>query len=288
MSDLHPSARSFIDSAKRREAPLPEEVRGRVHRSVLRRVAAVAAAVTTTTSTSVAAKAGALVGVFASPLVATATLSGLVGAGFLVVSAVSKPSAPPRLPPLATATHEVAHPVPAPAATLVPLPPEPAMSAATPNESLEVPARPARLPTPAMALAPAKTPDRQDRDTPEATELPPPVNASGPAALAEPPRPRPMSDDLVVELDLLREVHSALRARQADRALALLDRYDRGGRTGPLDEEAQAARVSALCQLGRQTDARAALARFAARWPGSVLTTQLESSCFTRGGAGGE
>jgi hypothetical protein len=95
-----------------------------------------------------------------------------------------------------------------------------------------------------------------------------------------------MSDDLAAELDLLRQVHAALRARQADRALVLLDRYDRTVRAGRLDEEAQAARVSALCQLGRQTEARAVLARFAVRWPGSVLATRLQSGCFTPGAPG--
>jgi hypothetical protein len=95
-------------------------------------------------------------------------------------------------------------------------------------------------------------------------------------------------DDLAAQLDLLREVHAALRARQADRALALLDRYDRTVRAGPLDEEAQAARVSALCQLGRQADARGALARFAERWPGSVLTTRLQSGCFAGGAPAGD
>jgi hypothetical protein len=110
----------------------------------------------------------------------------------------------------------------------------------------------------------------------------------GAADLSEPPRRLPMPDDLAAELDLLREVHSALRAWQADRALALLDRYDRLGRPGPLDEQAQAARVSALCQLGRATDARAALDRFVARWPGSVLATRLQSGCFAPDPTGGD
>jgi hypothetical protein len=318
MSRLHPSARSLIDSAKRREAPLPEEVRGRVHRSVLRRAAALAAAVTTTTSTSVAAKAGALVAALASPLVASATLGGLVGVGFLIDAAVSKAPAP-KLQHLPTPTmQEVARPSYAPLLPSLPLPsatppilprasvvapegrpPSDGPDSRTRSVRLRAPA-PAPAPAPASGSAPASAPapvanlagasgstlvETPFRGSTDGTEN----GASAPAStLDAPPRRQPMSDDLAVELDLLREVHAALRARQADRALVLLDRYDRTVRAGPLDEEAEAARVSALCQLGRQTDARGALARFAARWPGSVLATRLQSGCFAAGASRGE
>jgi hypothetical protein len=319
MSGLHPSARSLIESAKRREAPLPEEVRGRVHRSVLRRAAALAAAVTMTTSTSVAAKVGALVTALAGPLVASATLGGLVGVAFLVNAAVSKPAIPKLQPPLAPAMQQIARTSSAPLLPILPLssattPILPCASVVAPemmppSDGPDVRTRSVRLPVPARGL------DREDRGTnAAATSEPPPVadlhgasgsalleaplrgstggienGASAPAStLADPPRRQPMSDDLAAELDLLRAVHAALRARQADRALVLLDRYDRTVRAGPLDEEAQAARVAALCQLGRQTDARGALARFAAWWPGSVLATRLQSGCFAPGGPGGD
>jgi hypothetical protein len=323
MSGLHPSARSLIESAKRREAPLPEEVRGRVHRSVHRRAAALAAAVTVTTSTSVAAKAGALMAALAGPLVASATLGGLVGVGFLVDAVVSKPPAPKLQHPLAPVVQEVARTSSAPLLPILPLPSAtaPVLPPASvvapevrpPGDGHDVRTRSVRLPAFAPANATARAPEREDRGTnaPAASEPPPaadlPVASAfaetplrdstdgienGASAraptLADPPRRPPISDDLAAELDLLRQVHAALRARQADRALVLLDRYDRTVRAGPLDEEAQAARVSALCQLGRQADARGALARFAARWPGSVLATRLQSGCFASGAPGGD
>jgi hypothetical protein len=85
--------------------------------------------------------------------------------------------------------------------------------------------------------------------------------------------------DLSADLDLLRQVHAALRGGRPEAALSLLDRAGRGLEGGPLAEEAQAARVSALCQLGRVAEARAATDRFLISWPSSPLATRLRGRC---------
>jgi len=132
-------------------------------------------------------------------------------------------------------------------------------------------------------LAPAKNVQRAPGPTPAETSprASPDMGATGALepAPADAPVPRPKASELAAELDLLHQVHAALRARHADRALALLDRWGRSVGPRPLDEEAEAARVSALCQLGRDSDARVAIERFVAQWPGSPLAARLQGGC---------
>src|SRR3979409_131952 len=90
-----------------------------------------------------------------------------------------------------------------------------------------------------------------------------------------PAGPAPAAADLATAVELLRRVHGALHGGQAGRALELL-RESAIVLDGPLAEEAQAARVSALCQLGREADARVAVDRFVAVWPGSPLAARLQ------------
>ncbi len=63
----------------------------------------------------------------------------------------------------------------------------------------------------------------------------------------------------------------------------MIDRGGKGLEAGPLAEEAQVARVSALCQLGRVADARAATDRFIVAWPTSPLATRLRGGCAVLG-----
>ena len=321
MSGLHPSARSLIESAKRREATLPEEVRGRVHRSVLRRATALAAAVATTTSTTVAAKASALVGALATPLVVSATLSGLAGVAFLVATAVSRPPTAARPAPPPTTTEQLARRSAAPSHLLlpehatVPFPPEPTAPELGPPSGgtyLHAPSAPQSVPV--VAPAPAKTPAHDEPavnagrtpsragapaygteggSEPSPTEAPAgggpdvtPRGATGSALPLADSRPNEaIANALASELDLLHRVHAALRSRQADRALTLLDCATT---PGPLDEEVEAARVSALCQLGRDADARVVVDRLVAKWPGSPLATRLQGGCAGLGATAGD
>jgi hypothetical protein len=295
MSDLHPTARSLIESAKRRETTLPDEVRGRVHRSVVRRAAALGAAVATTTSASVVARAGALVGALAKPLLASAAVGSLAGAAFLVAAAASRPPAQVQRAPGAPITQPVARashgrPVaPSPEAAMTPAVAPTKMS---PNRDPDLNAR-----APASASTLSKTPSKTDPDLSAmaATGGPPPLTSAASLAATPSPAPAtapilatvpadvphtsPTTDDLAAELGLLHDVHRALRAGQPDRALALLDRSATLLERGAMAEQAHAARVSALCQLGRVADARAEIERFVARWPASPLAVRLEGGC---------
>jgi hypothetical protein len=94
------------------------------------------------------------------------------------------------------------------------------------------------------------------------------------------------TDGLAVQLQRLREVHAALRGRQPERALTLLDQSASSLDAGPFAEEARAARVSALCQLGRGSEARSAFDQFLAAWPRSPLAVRLPEDCSALGGAG--
>jgi hypothetical protein len=85
--------------------------------------------------------------------------------------------------------------------------------------------------------------------------------------------------DLSMQLTLLHLVHGALRDGQPARALSYLDRHGAMPPGGPLTEEADAARISALCKLGRESDAHAAMERFVSAWPGSPLVTRMQVGC---------
>jgi hypothetical protein len=71
-----------------------------------------------------------------------------------------------------------------------------------------------------------------------------------------------------------------MQGGDAARALALLEEQSAGG--AQLREERAAARILALCQLGRADEARAAAAAFLAERPSSPLTDRVRASCAGR------
>jgi hypothetical protein len=89
-------------------------------------------------------------------------------------------------------------------------------------------------------------------------------------------------DPLHAEIRDLRVAQQALRQGEGTRVLALLDQQDRGYVRGAMQEERTAARVLALCQIGRVDEARAAAEGFEQRWPKSSLMARLRNSCWTR------
>jgi len=111
---------------------------------------------------------------------------------------------------------------------------------------------------------------------------PPPPHAAAPApspsiapAPATPAAADP--DTLAAETHRLREARAALKGGDASRALSLLDEQSAAG--PQLREERAAARVLALCDLGRVDDARAAAARFLAESPRSPMADRVRASC---------
>jgi hypothetical protein len=98
--------------------------------------------------------------------------------------------------------------------------------------------------------------------------------ASGGPVEAESP------DRLRQETRMLRAAQQALRSGDAAGALSLLEQQDHAFQSGQLQEERSAARVLALCQMGRLTEARSEALRFERRWPTSALLAKVRSSCF--------
>ncbi|MGC4122313.1 MAG: hypothetical protein QM765_48575 [Myxococcales bacterium] len=70
-----------------------------------------------------------------------------------------------------------------------------------------------------------------------------------------------------------------LRAKDAAGALELLDEHVRSFPRGALREEQVAARVQALCALGRVPEARSETVRFLADHPHSPYATKLRAAC---------
>jgi outer membrane protein assembly factor BamD (BamD/ComL family) len=92
----------------------------------------------------------------------------------------------------------------------------------------------------------------------------------------------PSLDD---EVSLVRDARAALRGGDAGQALALLDEHDRRFPGGALTEDCAAARVYALCALGRTDAARALASRFLSEHPVSPHAASVRNSCGAAVGA---
>lgn len=77
------------------------------------------------------------------------------------------------------------------------------------------------------------------------------------------------------ELTLLDSARRAVRARNFDRALRLIDRHARSFPKSLLREEREALRVRALQGAGKATQANHAAREFESRYPNSVLAPEL-------------
>jgi hypothetical protein len=84
---------------------------------------------------------------------------------------------------------------------------------------------------------------------------------------------------LARETAALRAANEALRSGAAARSLSLLDAFAKEFPGGVLTEEALATRVSALCALGRVSEARAVGTRFVQRYPRSPVAARVRGSC---------
>lgn len=133
---------------------------------------------------------------------------------------------------------------------------------------------------PEPAAAPLTAPPRE----PEAPEAPPPLLLDEPPALAPtlatPPARRASpgrGGTLRAELELLRRVQSALKRGDGPAALRELDAHKTADRE--LLAERQAARILALCLLGRISEARRGASEFAVRHPESLQRDAIMSSC---------
>jgi hypothetical protein len=119
------------------------------------------------------------------------------------------------------------------------------------------------MPQPEQAAPPTSPPVRANR------------SRSTAAAAREP------GTDVAGEIALLNDAQRALANGQPDRALALLERHARQFPRGSLTEERAAARIIALCDLGRVTAARAETAAFVRQFPSSPLGDRVRATCGT-------
>jgi hypothetical protein len=112
-----------------------------------------------------------------------------------------------------------------------------------------------------------------------ATISPAPASApAGSASAAVEPRTAPArpSDRLAEEVAILSRAETELHAGRYASALRILDEHQRRFPHGTLTEERIAARIHALCGLGRVSEARAEMARVA---PGSLHAGSARAAC---------
>jgi hypothetical protein len=271
MSDLGPEARAIVGVARSADDPTPAD-RARLRGAVFAAIAAgsavgaggAASAAPAVAGAAKAAGAGALASISVAAKVGVAVaVAALVGAGALVATrpgaeASRAPSssavavvAPPRVEPLASSSSAApAVPVASPAARV-----EPAL-----EPSVVASAAPRVAPKSAIARA-------------AASAAPEPVAPPSPAPAA------PVEDPLAVEARRLGEVQGALAAGDPARALSLVDEQSAAFSKGELAEERRAARVIALCKLGRVAEARAAADAFLRDHPGSPLADRVRAAC---------
>ncbi|WP_437996240.1 hypothetical protein WMF26_34670 [Sorangium sp. So ce185] len=263
MSQLGPLSRSIIEAARNGDRSTAAD-RARV-RAKLRKSLAAGAAVTA----GGAAKAG-----FAMVSAKAALPWGVVAllAPAAVVTALhaaqGEPKAVPRASTASAAVIERARA----AAAAQPAASDDRAPAASPRAPAESPRAPPR---------PIEPADGEELDPPQAARTRPttPRRAPRPAASGGPGAPPevPAEDPLVAETRRLREVHEALRRGDPARALSLLDAADAGGQE--LREERAAARVVALCDLGKTAEGRAAMVELLRKSPGSPYSGRVRAAC---------
>ncbi|WP_437680210.1 hypothetical protein [Sorangium sp. So ce131] len=256
MSQLGPVSRSIIDAARNGDRSTAAD-RARV-RAKLRRSLAVGTALTA----GGAAKTG-----FAMVSAKAALPWGIVAllAPAAVVAALHTTQGEPKAVPRASTAGAVIAGRARAAAAAQP----PASDDRAPAESPREPALP---------IEPA---EGKKLDPPQATSARPeaPWRAPRAAPSGAPAAPPgvPAEDPLVAETRRLRDVHESLRRGDPERALALLDVADAGGQE--LREERAAARVVALCNLGRTAEGRAAMLDFLRQSPGSPYSARVRAAC---------
>lgn len=93
----------------------------------------------------------------------------------------------------------------------------------------------------------------------------------------------PTKASIARETELLAEAQRALKSGQALKALYTLDRHAEEFPTGQLYEEATAARVVALCAVGRTQDGQRWTNEFLRRYPNSPLSARVRGACDKSG-----
>ncbi|MCA9692419.1 MAG: hypothetical protein KC636_22660 [Myxococcales bacterium] len=138
-------------------------------------------------------------------------------------------------------------------------------------------------PRPVVEASPAAetvAPAAMDEEAPREARPAPPTRS----ARTDPRDEAPTRDEAPVleftrELQLIRAAEALVKEGRTDAALAVLDRHEREFPEGQLIPERVASRVSALCQRGEATKARALAQRFLREYPGSHLEGRVRGAC---------
>jgi hypothetical protein len=292
MSDLDDEGRSLFDAARAGYEP-NEEDRKRVFSRVLLR-AGVAIGVTG------AASAGAAVG---APLAGAAASSGVAGLAFKAALwlalggsvgvggyAISRlhsgsvnsasTSAPVRTAGALAGSQTT------PRAVQIPTPNEPPRAPEGTNTSQPSGARSSDAPNEAKQRSSEPRVSSSLQNTGGAFHA---TGAATPAVAAFPnearlaPTPRSASSapslPLSVEARALAKVQSALKEGRNAEALSLVEEQQQQFAHGELQQERDAAKIVALCAVGRVAEARVAARDFLANSPRSPFATRIRSSC---------
>src|SRR5690606_36786244 len=102
---------------------------------------------------------------------------------------------------------------------------------------------------------------------------------SSEADTVQPPKPSEPSDPLTRETQGMREIQRALRGGDGQRALELIADDAARFSKGVLHQERAAARIQALCLVGRAATARSEAADVVSRSPRSPLLAKVRSTC---------
>lgn len=252
MSSLDPRSRDVLRAGQAAEGPAASD-KERLRQKLAVALAAGVTGPAIAAPAVVAAKWWASRAVIGSAGVVSAVV---VGVTAVVATRSPDPVPPPPAPIIAT-------PPPAPVVTAEPIddvePPEP------PEPSSDQPTPPPKKPVKRVKRSAGK---------PDPVEAPaPPVVLTAPA-----PPEKPSADELEAETQGLKEVQLALRAKEPQRALALLDQQDKRFAQGQLRQEREGARVLALCATA-PADGVAAFERFRAAHPSSPMLSRLKGAC---------
>lgn len=143
------------------------------------------------------------------------------------------------------------------------------------GESAEA-VRVANAPTPAPVIERTSSPVTEEPSVLAAPMKPVTAEQSRP----QPAPPRP-PNRLAQEVEILSRAGADVRGGRAVAALLALEEHERKFPSGALAEERSAARVQALCALGRTKDAEAELARLARLSPTSAHSARARKACGT-------
>ena len=91
--------------------------------------------------------------------------------------------------------------------------------------------------------------------------------------------PHRRHDRLAEEVAILSRATNSLQSGRASEALRVLEEHQRKFANGELTEERYAARIQALCALGRRSEATAELARLSRMAPGSPHLSRAREYC---------